>query len=179
MVKAVRLAGAAALTALLVSGCGSDGDGDKDPGPGDTPAKGQRSSAPAVDAEPGGDQGDLSGSYVAKAADGPAILTIVGPKATVIAAGHTCSGSLNGTILDLKCADGDTGRTMGLLKRSDAGKKLTVDWEGLSSDDVFIKTPGPDSVPTGLPTDLDLPTGLGLPTGFPTMDLPVRPETGG
>ncbi|MCK7623655.1 hypothetical protein MUU72_11195 [Streptomyces sp. RS10V-4] len=134
MRKAVQFAGAAAVAALLLSGCGSSGDSGKDGGatPGKSPG-----SAPAT---PGGGDGKaadptaVEGAWKGGSATDPLVLVVA--KGTVaFSNGHkaACMGTVQkmaGTSMAvLKCTDGDTTRTMGTLKPGADGKTLTVDWK--------------------------------------------------
>ncbi|MER0246943.1 hypothetical protein AAHZ94_34265 [Streptomyces sp. HSW2009] len=157
MRKAATIAGASVLAALLVTGCGSsDGDGDKD---GDkakqtpTGAEQQPSDAPADDA---GEGAKVEGTYLTKAAgDGQRLVLVIKDKTAVLAGPRACTGTYQQNTLMLKCADGNTDRTMGKVTPGADGS-LTVDWDALSENDVFLQPKPGDAIPTpsGLPTDL-------------------------
>ncbi|MGY0059511.1 hypothetical protein ACWY4P_23655 [Streptomyces sp. LZ34] len=166
MIKAVRIAGAVAAAALLMTGCGSDSDdgGDKPEASKKTPAADQ-SSAPAE----GGAGGKVSGAYVSKSGGEAMILSINGDKAGLVAGKHTCSGEYTDTgaankMLMLDCADGNTDRTMGSVKASADGKTLTVDWDAVDPD-TFTKVTTPADIPTDFPTDIPGLESVGGVTG--------------
>ncbi|MBC3989284.1 hypothetical protein H8N00_10415 [Streptomyces sp. AC563] len=156
--KAAMIAGASALAALLVTGCGSDSDGDKD---GDkakqTPsgAEQQPSDAPA---EGDGNSAKVEGTYLSKdTGNGQRIVLGVKDKTAFLAGPHTCTGAYQQKTLMLKCPDGNTDRTMGKVT-TNADGSLTVDWDALSQDDVLFPAKAGDAIPTpsGLPDIPDL-----------------------
>lgn len=149
------------LTALALTGCGSDSDkgsADKDSGSTATPVPG--GSDDSGSATGGGDGGSTGGLKALEGAwagqtDGKAVvLSVASGKAVVVADSHVCSGSAKGAdkvTLELKCADGDTGRTAGAIESND-GKTVVVAWDG-GTKDTLGKTDA-DAL-EGLP---DLPT---------------------
>ncbi|WP_406451495.1 hypothetical protein OG782_16085 [Streptomyces sp. NBC_00876] len=151
------------LTALALTGCGSDGDKggtDKDSGSSAAPSAG--TSSPSGSGS-GGDDGSagglkaLEGAWAGQTGGKAVVLSVASGKAVVVADSHVCSGTAKDMggkpMLDLKCADGDTARTMGAVESND-GKKLVVSWDG-GAEDTLAKTDA-DSL-EGLP-DLPLPT---------------------
>ncbi|MER6116967.1 hypothetical protein [Streptomyces sp. NPDC001743] len=162
MYKLVRTGTAVAtglLAALALTGCTSDsGKDDADKGSGTT-------ATPA----PGGSAGDGTGSGASDDAgntkalegawagqtDGKAVvLSVASGKAVVVADSHVCTGTVKDMgkpMLALKCADGNTDRTMGAIESND-GKTVVVSWDG-GAKDTLAKTDA-DSL-EGLP---DLPT---------------------
>ncbi|MEU1663245.1 hypothetical protein ABZ547_06485 [Streptomyces sparsogenes] len=168
MIKAVRIAGAVAAAALLMTGCGSDSDdgGDKPDASKKAPSSGQ-SSAPAE----GGAGGAVSGAYMSKSGGEAMVLSISGEKAVLVAGKHTCTGEYADTgsksgnrMLMLECADGNTDRTMGSVKASEDGKTLTVDWDAVEPD-TFTKVATPADIPTNFPTDIPGLESVGGVTG--------------
>ncbi|GAA3016465.1 hypothetical protein JCM13580A_36580 [Streptomyces drozdowiczii] len=146
------------LTALALTGCGSDGDKDdsgKDSGSTTGPASGGASS----DGGSAGDAKDLEGAWAGRADDKPVVLSVSGGKAVVVADSHVCSGTVSGTgkpELELKCVDGDTTRITGAVESND-GKTVVVAW-GSGTKDTLVKTDS-DAL-ENLP---DLPDMSGLP----------------
>ncbi|MFJ6464520.1 hypothetical protein ACIQM0_26400 [Streptomyces sp. NPDC091387] len=149
------------LTALALTGCGSDSDkGGTDGSSGSTtppaPGTGDGSGSAAGDGDSASSGGlkALEGAW-AGLTDGKAVvLSVASGKAVVVADSHVCSGSAKGTdkvTLALTCADGDTGRTAGAVESND-GKTLVVSWDG-GTKDTFAKTDA-DSLEglPGLPT---------------------------
>ncbi|NED16321.1 hypothetical protein [Streptomyces sp. SID9124] len=128
------------LTALALTGCGSDGDKDdsgKDSGVTASPASGGASGG--GDSE--GDAKDLEGAWAGESDDKPVVLSVSGGKAVVVADSHVCSGTVSGTgkpELELKCVDGDTTRITGAVESND-GKTVVVAW-GSGTKDTLAKT---------------------------------------
>ncbi|MGW3659286.1 hypothetical protein ACWD6R_28050 [Streptomyces sp. NPDC005151] len=148
---AVAVAGLAAAVAL--TGCGSDsGKSDSDTGAADG-----RTSAPADGSDSGsaGDAAALDGTW-AGVTDGKAVaLSVTAGKAALVADAHVCSGEVKDmgkVMLALKCTDGDTARTMGVIASND-GRTIVVQWDAGGKDTLAKTEPG--ALPTGLP---------GLPT---------------
>lgn len=166
MIKAVRIAGAAAAAVLLVAGCGSDSDGgDSKSDPSKKAPSAEQSSAPAE----GGAGGDAAGVYMSKSDGEAMVLSINGSTAVLVAGKHSCTGEYTDTgaankMLMLKCADGNTDRTMGSVKASADGKSLTVDWDA-GMNDTFTKVTTPADIPTGFPTDIPGLESVGGITG--------------
>ncbi|MDW6060777.1 hypothetical protein SAZ11_25665 [Streptomyces sp. FXJ1.4098] len=164
MIKAVRIAGAAAAAALLLTGCGSDSDGgDSKSDPSKKAPASEQSSAPAE----GGAGGAVSGAYMSKSGGEAMILSISGEKAALIAGKHQCSGEyadMGNKMLMLKCADGNTDRTMGKVTASADGKTLKVSWDA-GMNDTFTKVTTPADIPTNIPTDIPGLESVGGITG--------------
>ncbi|MGN5635185.1 hypothetical protein [Streptomyces sp. AC154] len=151
------------LTALALTGCGSDNDKpDSDSGKGSGSA-----SAPAPDhsdgsSAGGGDGGGtstdglkaLEGAWAGQTDGKAVVLSVAHGKAVVVADSHVCSGSAKGTDkvqLALKCADGDTDRTAGTVESND-GKVLVVSWDGGTKDSLGKTDADPLEGLPGLPT---------------------------
>ncbi|GES32922.1 hypothetical protein AB0G60_23345 [Streptomyces angustmyceticus] len=158
MRKAAQIAGAAAIAAMLLTGCGSGGDtgGGNDSKPTKSP------DAPATPDKPA-DAGAVEGAWKGGSAGSPQVLVI--SKGTVaFSNGHkaACLGKVQQmagmTMAALKCTDGDTTRTMGTLKAGADGKTLTVDWKNgptekyTKSSDGSVKIPDMPQLPSGVPT---------------------------
>ncbi|MFI1204111.1 hypothetical protein ACH4VR_32535 [Streptomyces sp. NPDC020883] len=158
MRKAAQFAGAAAVAALLLSGCGSSGgSGGKDAStPGRTPE-----AAPSTAGGGDGKAADptaVEGAWKGGTTAAPLVLVVA--KGTVaFSNGHrsACMGKaekMTGmTMAVLKCTDGDTTRTMGTLKPGADGRTLTVDWKNgptekyTRTDDGSIKIPDLPKLP--------------------------------
>ncbi len=158
MRKAAMIAGASALAALLVTGCGSDGDGGED---GDkakqTPSGAERKPSDAP-AEGDGNSTKVEGTYLSKdTGNGQRIVLGVKDKTAFLAGPHTCTVTYQQNMLMLTCPDGNTDRTMGKVT-TNADGSLTVDWDALSEDDVLFPAKAGDAIPTpsGLPDIQDL-----------------------
>ncbi|MFF1920145.1 hypothetical protein ACFVW8_06155 [Streptomyces sp. NPDC058221] len=149
------------LTALALTGCGSDSDkgaSDKDSASDSTPAP---AGSDASDSSTGGGDGAstggtkaLEGAWAGQSDGKAVVLSVASGKAVVVADSHVCSGSAKGTdkvTLELKCVDGDTSRAAGSIESND-GKTVVVAWAG-GGKDTLAKTDA-DSL-EGLP---DLPT---------------------
>jgi hypothetical protein len=154
--KRVRTSVTAAglVAALALTGC-SSGDSDG--------ASKDKTSAKPTEAG-GGDGGATSGSIEGAwsgVTDGKTVaLSVSGKIAAVVADGHVCTGQVTDhgkPMLSLKCADGNTDRTMGSIESND-GTTLVVSWDAGAKDTLTKTDPG--KLPKGLPT--------GLPTGIPT-----------
>ncbi|MGW0557101.1 hypothetical protein ACWDZ6_23385 [Streptomyces sp. NPDC002926] len=148
--RSVAAAGLVAAAALVLSGCGSDG--------GDDAGKEKASTAPT---EAGGDAGAGSGNIEgawAGVTEGKAVsLAVTGTKAVLLADGHACTGEVSDMgkqMLSLKCADGNTDRTMGSIESND-GKTLVISWDA-GAKDMLIKSAA-GKLPTGLPTGIPTP----------------------
>ncbi|MHC3819110.1 hypothetical protein [Streptomyces sp. DT9] len=149
------------LTVLALTGCGSDNDkpdSDSDKGSGSasapTPDHSDGSSTGGGDGASGGGPEALEGAWAGQTDGKAVVLSVAHGKAVVVADSHVCSGSAKGTdkvTLDLRCADGDTGRTAGTIESND-GKTVVVAWDGGTKDSLGK-------------TDADSLEGLpGLPT---------------
>ncbi|MFD8378822.1 hypothetical protein ACFV2X_09805 [Streptomyces sp. NPDC059679] len=164
MIKAVRIAGAAAAAALLLTGCGSDSDGgDSKSDPSTKAPASEQSSAPAE----GGAGGEVAGAFMAKSDGEALILSIKGEKAVLVAGKHQCTGEyadMGNKMLMLKCADGNTDRTMGKVTASADGKTLKVSWDA-GMNDTFTKVTAPADIPTNFPTDIPGLESVGGITG--------------
>ncbi|MEU8996942.1 hypothetical protein [Streptomyces caniferus] len=159
MRKAAQIAGAAAIAAMLLSGCGSSGDTGTDSKPSKSPDAAP--STPGDPDKPAG-AGAVEGAWKAGSAGSPQVLVI--SKGTVaFSNGHkaACLGKVQEmagmTMAALKCTDGDTTRTMGTLKPGADGKTLTVDWKNgptekyTKSSDGSVKIPDMPQLPSGMP----------------------------
>ncbi|MFJ9851450.1 hypothetical protein [Streptomyces sp. NPDC101150] len=156
MRKAAQIAGAAAIAAMLLSGCGSSGDKGSD----STPSKAPES----VPSTPGGgdkatDGKAFEGAWKAGSADSPLVLVIAhGTVALADGQKTACMGKVQGmagmTVAALTCTKGDNTRTMGTLKPGSDGKTLTVDWKNgptekyTKSSDGSVKIPDMPKLPS-------------------------------
>ncbi|MEV0368607.1 hypothetical protein AB0I10_02040 [Streptomyces sp. NPDC050636] len=162
MRKATQIAGAAAIAAMLLSGCGSSGGGDKETSESKAPE-----SAPST---PGGadkpaNSTAVEGAWETKSADGKLILAIT--KGTVAFSNGTkaaCLGKVQElagrTMVALKCTNGDDTRTMGTLKPGADGKSLTVDWKSGPTEKYTKSTDGSVKIPDMPDMPTDMPTGM-------------------
>ncbi|MEW1691897.1 hypothetical protein ACIQOF_35320 [Streptomyces sp. NPDC091265] len=131
------------LTALALTGCGSDGDkgsADKGSASGSAPAPAgsDDSGSGAGDGESGSSAGlkALEGAWAGQTDGKAVVLSVASGKAVVVADSHVCSGTAKGAgkvTLELKCADGDTARTAGAVE-SNNGKTVVVSWDGGTKD---------------------------------------------
>ncbi|MEU2026073.1 hypothetical protein ABZ565_28560 [Streptomyces sp. NPDC016469] len=159
------------LAALALTGCGSDGDKDdsgKDSGATASPTAGGSSDAPSGTdgGTGGGSAGDakaLEGAWAGKTDGKAVVLSVVSGKAVVVAESHVCTGTvadMGKPMLELKCADGDTARTMGAVESND-GKTVVISWDA-GAKDTLAKTDSDalEGIPDlpGLPDVSDLPT---------------------
>ncbi|MFJ8869080.1 hypothetical protein ACIRD6_25355 [Streptomyces sp. NPDC102473] len=143
---AAGLAAAFSLTA-----CGSDGptaapDGGRGPGRSTPSAAGSADAAPE-----NADVAALEGTWAGTAEGSPVVLSVTSGKAALVADQHVCQGEvkdMGGTMLVLKCLDGNTERTMGAVD-SDGGEKLVVSWDA-GPEDTLTRTEA-DELPTGPP----------------------------
>lgn len=163
MHKIVRTSVVAAglVVALTLTGCGGSDSGDdsaKDKGTG-TPAPSEPDAGggeptPADGASADGLEGTWAGMTQGKAV----ALSVKEGKAALIADEHICQGAVEEMggepMLSLKCADGNTDRTMGSIDSND-GKTLVLSWEGGAKDSLSRTEPG--ELPGGLPTDIQVP----------------------
>ncbi|MFI6861716.1 hypothetical protein ACIBKZ_17750 [Streptomyces sp. NPDC050421] len=162
MAKLVRTGAVVAtglLTALALTGCGSDSDkggADKSSGSAATPApagSASDDSGSGADGATGGLKA-LEGAWAGQTDGKAVVLSVASGKAVVVADSHVCSGTakdMGKPTLALTCADGNTDRTMGAIESND-GKTVVVSWDG-GAKDTLAKTDA-DSL-EGLP---DLPT---------------------
>ncbi|MFI0741256.1 hypothetical protein ACH4PU_24735 [Streptomyces sp. NPDC021100] len=158
MRKAAQITGAALIAAVLMTGCSSGSD-DKDGKKADAKPEQSAGQSAASGQDGGGAKGDGSedkligspgGAYLAQSAEGPVALTIVAGQAALASDGgkRTCSGTLSGKSLTLKCSDGGDKRTRGLIEKSDA-TSMVVFWEG-GPKETFTRQSGGAKLP-GLP----------------------------
>ncbi|MFJ3527248.1 MULTISPECIES: hypothetical protein [unclassified Streptomyces] len=149
------------LTALALTGCGSDNDkpdSDSDKGSGSasapTPDHSDGSSAGGGDGASGGGPEALEGAWAGQTDGKAVVLSVAHGKAVVVADSHVCSGSAKGTdkvTLELRCADGDTDRTAGTVESND-GKTVVVAWDGGTKDSLGKTDAGSLEGLPGLPT---------------------------
>ncbi|WP_411114947.1 hypothetical protein [Streptomyces sp. 029-5] len=163
-------AGLVVTLALALTGCGGDGGGEgggpaKDEGGATAPsATGGESSASTADSNSGSgasaDAASVEGTW-AGLSDGKTVaLSVKSGKVALVADRHVCQGAVEDMgepMFSLKCADGNTDRTMGTIESND-GKTLVIAW-GKGVKDTLAKA-GDDKLPEGLPSELptDLPT---------------------
>ncbi|MFJ6179328.1 hypothetical protein [Streptomyces sp. NPDC092295] len=161
-------AGLVVTLALALTGCGGGGEGGgpaKDEGGATAPSTtGGKSSASTADSGSGSgasaDAASVEGTW-AGLSDGKTVaLSVKSGKVALVADRHVCQGAVEDMgepMFSLKCADGNTDRTMGTIESTD-GKTLVIAW-GKGVKDTLAKA-GDDKLPEGLPSDLptDLPT---------------------
>ncbi|MFD8919915.1 hypothetical protein ACFV0Y_19110 [Streptomyces sp. NPDC059569] len=165
-------AGLVVTLALALTGCGGDGGGEgggpaKDEGGATAPsATGGESSASTADSNSNSGSGasadaaSVEGTW-AGLSDGKTVaLSVKSGKVALVADRHVCQGAVEDMgepMFSLKCADGNTDRTMGTIESND-GKTLVIAW-GKGVKDTLAKA-GDDKLPEGLPSELptDLPT---------------------
>ncbi|MCB5907905.1 hypothetical protein [Streptomyces pinistramenti] len=160
MRKAAQIAGAAALAAILLSGCGSSGDSNS----GNKDGKQPEPTAPTAPDGAGkpADGGSLDGAWQTESAGDPLILAI--SNGTVaLSQGHktACLGKVEKmggmAVAALKCTTKDDTRTMGTLTPGSDGTSLTVSWKGgptekyARSTDGKVKIPDLPELPSGVP----------------------------
>ncbi|MFH8345882.1 hypothetical protein [Streptomyces sp. NPDC018045] len=156
MRKAAQIAGTAAMTALLLSGCGSSGD-DKRAGAGKAPAA-TPSQPPSGRHTDGTDS--LDGAWTATTGDSHLTLVIYRGIASLglgADTGAACQGRVETrgtTVIALKCMGGHTTRTLGTIEPGADGRTLKVSWKGGPTDDFTkaegkLELPGTPSPPTG------------------------------
>ncbi|OKJ73777.1 hypothetical protein [Streptomyces sp. CB02460] len=155
------------LTALALTGCGSDGDkGDsgKDSGSSASPTAGGSDASSGTDGgsddASAGDAKGLEGAWAGQSDGDAVVLSVAAGKAFVVAGSHVCSGTVSGEgkpALELKCADGDTARVTGEVESND-GKTVVIAW-GSGKKDTLEKTDADalEKIPD-LPGMSDLPT---------------------
>ncbi|GAA0493621.1 hypothetical protein [Streptomyces olivaceiscleroticus] len=141
MRKAAQIAGAAAIAALLLSGCGSSSEGGKESTPSPSkPADGDKAA------------GGIDGAWQTQSGDGTVTLAIIGESATLTVGKTVCQGKVRDmgtTMLALQCNGNDT-RSMGKVRR--LGSELDVEWKG-GLNESYEKAKGKVEIPKP-----DLPT---------------------
>lgn len=153
------VAAAGLVVALTLGGCGGGDSGDdsgKDKGS-SAPAPSE-SDAGADESTPdtGGTADSLEGTWAGMTQGKAVALSVKEGKAALIADEHICQGEVEDMggepMLSLKCADGNTDRTMGSIDSND-GKTLVLSWEGGTKDSLAKTDPGklPEGLPTGVP----------------------------
>ncbi|MFJ8073914.1 hypothetical protein ACIQ7Q_08270 [Streptomyces sp. NPDC096176] len=161
MLKLVRTAAVAAglAAALALTGCGSNDSDDagKD--------KDHASASPTEaggDADSGGGRPrDIQGTWTGVSDGKPVALSVKDSNAAIVADGHACIGEVQDMgeqTLALKCADGNTDRTMGSIESND-GTTLVISWNAGKKDTLKKSETGelPEDLPTGLPTEFRIP----------------------
>ncbi|GAA2943282.1 hypothetical protein [Streptomyces enissocaesilis] len=148
------VAAAAVAAVLVLTGCSGDSGG-TDGGKSEEKGGGSgQSSTPSGGAKGAGASADVTGSWIATT-DGKVVALIVQGSDAAVAGEHVCSGKVNKedtVTLDLRCGDGNTDRTAGLVTPGADGGTLTVKWDsGLK--DSFRKSAG-GALPEGIPTDV-------------------------
>lgn len=159
LVRTGAVLAAGLVAAVTLTGCGSD-SGKSDSGKAATAGQasatgGASDSGGSDDSGSAADASALEGTW-AGLTDGKAVaLSVASGKAALVADAHVCSGEVKDmgkVMLELKCTDGNTDRTMGSIE-SNNGKTITVSWDGGGKDTLAKTDPG--ALPTALP---------GLPT---------------
>ncbi|MFJ9210951.1 hypothetical protein [Streptomyces sp. NPDC102264] len=152
-------AGLVVTLALALTGCGGDGgEGSgpaKDEGGATAPsATGGEGSGSTADSGSGADAAKVEGTW-AGLSDGKTVaLSVKSGKVALVADQHVCQGAVEDMgepMFSLKCADGNTDRTMGTIESND-GKTLVISW-GKGVKDTLAKA-GDTKLPKGLPSDL-------------------------
>ncbi|WP_326813073.1 hypothetical protein OIE62_23545 [Streptomyces scopuliridis] len=149
-------AGLVAALALALTGCGGDsGDSAKDEGGATAPSgTGGEGSGSTADSGSGADAASVEGTW-AGLSDGKTVaLSVKSGKVALVADQHVCQGAVEDMgepMFSLKCADGNTDRTMGTIESND-GKTLVISW-GKGVKDTLTKA-GDGKLPSELPTDL-------------------------
>ncbi|RYJ24199.1 putative membrane protein [Streptomyces sp. L-9-10] len=158
-------AGLMVTLALALTGCGGDGgEGSgpaKDEGGATAPsATGGEGSGSTADSDSGSgadadaDAAKVEGTW-AGLSDGKTVaLSVKSGKVALVADQHVCQGAVEDMgepMFSLKCADGNTDRTMGTIESND-GKTLVISW-GKGVKDTLAKA-GDTKLPKGLPSDL-------------------------
>ncbi|MFD5111511.1 hypothetical protein ACFVWX_00380 [Streptomyces sp. NPDC058220] len=169
MHKLIRTSVAAAglAAALVLTGCGGDSDSGSDSGKdkgGAAASSGTASGDAGSGSDAGSDSGsggDASGGSIegtwAGLSDGKAVaLSVKAGKVALVADQHVCQGTVEDMgepMLSLKCADGNTDRTMGTIESND-GKTLVISWDAGKKDTLAKAEDGklPGGLPTSLPT---------------------------
>ncbi|MFI2372426.1 hypothetical protein [Streptomyces sp. NPDC018833] len=147
-------AAAGVVAVLALTGCGSS-DGDDTGGD-------KASTAPTASADTGGSgtgEGrprDVEGTWTGTSDGKPLALSVKQGRAALLADGHACTGEVKDTgtmTLSLKCADGNTDRTLGSVESND-GTTLVISWDAGKKDTLKKSAAGelPGELPTGLPT---------------------------
>ncbi|MGW2511678.1 hypothetical protein ACWC0A_20090 [Streptomyces scopuliridis] len=161
-------AGLVAALALALTGCGGDsggGDPAKDEGGATAPSgTGGEGSGPTADSGSGSGSGadatSVEGTWAGLSDGRTVALSVKSGKVALVADQHVCQGAVEDMgepMFSLKCADGNTDRTMGTIESND-GKTLVISW-GKGVKDTLAKA-GDGKLPDGLPSELptDLPT---------------------
>ncbi|MFE3138879.1 hypothetical protein [Streptomyces scopuliridis] len=156
-------AGLVAALALALTGCGGDSGGDpaKDEGGATAPSgTGGEGSGPTADSGSGADAASVEGTWAGLSDGRTVALSVKSGKVALVADQHVCQGAVEDMgepMFSLKCADGNTDRTMGTIESND-GKTLVISW-GKGVKDTLAKA-GDAKLPEGLPSELptDLPT---------------------
>ncbi|OEJ25765.1 hypothetical protein BGM19_20890 [Streptomyces agglomeratus] len=154
-------AAAAVAAALVLTGCSGDsgggtgGDKGRDKGAGGSASRGagQSSTGPSADQETSAD--DVAGSWIATT-DGKIVALIIQGSDAAVAGEHVCAGTAakaDKVTLKLKCGDGNTDRTTGVVTRGAGGDSITVKW-GSGIEDSFKKSAAGDKLPEGIPSDM-------------------------
>ncbi|WP_171171219.1 hypothetical protein [Streptomyces sp. I05A-00742] len=149
---AAQITGAALMAAVLMTGCSNGGDGKKGDGQKDDradvqPTRVTQQSGGAAESKRRGSSRE--GVFLARTPEGPVALSMAAGKAALVSDGgkRTCTGSVDGTSLMLKCTDNDTRRTVGLIEKSDA-TSMVVSWEG-GPKETFVRRGDGGPVPGG------------------------------
>ncbi|TXS56223.1 hypothetical protein [Streptomyces sp. t39] len=153
MLKPVRTSAVTAglVAVLALTGCaGGDDGGDK----------GKASASPTASGDGTGGETqkplDVEGTWAGLTDAKPVVLSVKDGKAALLADGHACTGEVEdhgSPMLALKCADGNTDRTMGAIESND-GTTLVISWDA-GKKDTLKKNDGaslPEGLPTALPT---------------------------
>ncbi|MFJ8397262.1 hypothetical protein [Streptomyces sp. NPDC094144] len=149
------------LTALALTGCGSDNDqpgADQESGSAPAPAPDHSDGSSTGGGDGGATSADglkaLEGAWAGQTDGKAVVLSVAHGKAVVVADSHVCSGSAKGTdkvTLALRCADGDTDRTAGTVESND-GKTVVLAWDGGTKDSLGKTDAGSLEGLPGLPT---------------------------
>lgn len=152
-------AAAVVAAALVLTGCSGDngggtgGDKGRDKaGSGGDSGGGPSSTPPSEDR---GTSADVAGSWTATT-DGKIVALIIEGSDAAVAGEHVCAGTVARTdkvTLKLKCGDGSTDRTTGVVTPGAGGDSITVKW-GSGIEDSFKKSAAGDKLPDGIPSEM-------------------------
>ncbi|WP_405686759.1 hypothetical protein [Streptomyces sp. NBC_00057] len=143
------------VTAAALTGCSSDGKKSDPDGSSDAAKSSQAPGDSGSSSDSGADAAALEGGWAGKTDGKAVVLSVASGKAVLVTEQRACTGTVKDmgkVMLALKCADGDTDRTIGSIVSND-GKTVVVSWDGGTKDTLAKTDPG--AIPSGLP---DLPT---------------------
>ncbi|MFE4691035.1 hypothetical protein ACFRH6_13380 [Streptomyces sp. NPDC056749] len=147
LLRSGALAATGLVAVLALSACGGDGPA-TDKGPAtdaaSLPATPSGTGTGGEDGTAGGPEAEaLKGTWTGSTDGLPVALSVTSGRVALSAGVHICQGEvkdMGSVMLELKCLDGNTDRTMGSVESND-GRRIVVSWEAGAEDILTLTDP--------------------------------------